>query len=297
MGEGNMFANLLLGIMNAAESRIKEENTYMGDDGYRHCKVCGEPIEAPTEEEIRAVFPWKTTRVRMCRCDREEEEAEREQAKKAEARYQIEQMRSEGLYSDLYRECTFDTDDKRLEKVSALARMYADRFDEMAEQNIGLMFWGGVGTGKTYYAACIANALIEKHYPVIMAPVQDLVADMTENYGENRNYVLSLVERVDLLILDDLGVERGTDYMQQHVYDIINTRANANKPLIVTTNLSPSDFDNETVDIKKRTYDRVKGLCQYVLVGGDSRRKEMSKEKNELLKEMWRTMREAGETK
>ena len=64
------------------------------------------------------------------------------------------------------------------------ARFYADHFDEMEKENIGYLLWGAVGTGKSYFAACIANALMEEEIPVRMtnfaAILNDLNAIMTE---------------------------------------------------------------------------------------------------------------------
>lgn len=282
----NLFQNVFMGIAAAAERRQKGGDVYMGEDGYLHCAVCHEPIEAEFPEEIKHFFPEGKRRPRMCKCDRDRDDAEKAEQKRQEALMRIEELRNEGMYSDLYRDCRFDKDDRRTEKVSRIARKYADNFAEYADNNVGIMFWGGFGTGKTFYAACIANALIEQYRTVIMATVTDLVSELTEDYGQNREWVLRKVSEADLLILDDLGVERGTEYMQEHVYDIVNARCNANKPLIVTTNLSPSDMERETVDIKRRTYDRVRACCSPIKVDGESRRKDIGKEKTALLRKL-----------
>ena len=282
----NVFRSLFDGIMNAAENAAPERNTFMGEDGFLHCADCGEPVEAPLPEEIVAMFPGKKTRPRMCKCDRENAEAETLKEKQSQARMRIEQLRSEGLYSEAYRQNRFDSDDNRNEKVSRIARNYVDSFDDCEHENIGLMFWGGVGTGKSFYAACIANALIEKYRTVVMTNVQDLVAEMTENYGENREWVLDTVGNVDLLILDDLGVERSTGFMNENVFTILNKRCDAKKPMIITSNLNPAIFESEQDMDKKRTYDRIKEMCTPILVSGESRRTEISKNKKAVLKKI-----------
>lgn len=287
----SIFREIFAGIMENSTTGRGERKMYKGEDGYMHCDVCGEPLEAELPEEIKALFPNKKTRPRMCRCDREKYESEEKAEKEQLAKNRIEMIRKEGLYSQLYESCTFEKDDRRDERASHIARNYVSHFPEYSEGNAGLMFWGGVGTGKSYLAACIANALIDKRCTVIMAPLQDIVADMTANYNADRDTILSRVENCDLLILDDLGVERGTDYMYEHVYDLINARYLSKKPMIVTTNLSPQQLESDPDIRKVRIYDRIKENCQPIKVAGESRRKGIAKGKAEL----FRRLLEAGE--
>ena len=279
----NLFEQVFESILEA-RSIERMPDDYMGEDGFLHCGKCGEAKEAALPDELKIMFPNKKTRPRMCRCDREradtEEKAEREQ----QAKNRIDALRGEGLYSELYKKCRFENDDRRDERGSRIAMNYAAHFDEYAQGEAGLMFWGNVGTGKSFLAACIANALIDRYYTVIMAPLQTLVADMTENFNENRDAILARVGNADLLIIDDLGVERNTEYMMEHVYDLINARYLAKKPIIVTTNLSPTQM-KEDKDIRKvRVYDRLDEMCQPVKIGGESRRKNIGREKAELFR-------------
>lgn len=264
----------------------KAEDDYIGEDGFLHCGVCGEPKEAPMPEEILVMFPERKTRPRMCKCMIEKADREEKEAVENRKRMRIENLRKFGLYDPLYEMSRFENDDGRQERAIGIAKKYVANFSKFYEENIGLMFWGGVGTGKSFIAACIANALIDKLTPVIMSSVQDLVSDITEDYGANRDYILSHIKNVDLLILDDLGVERDTPYMLEHVYDIVNARYKAKKPLIVTTNLSMAQMSGETDFSKKRIYDRVIEMCQGVKVDGDSRRRTMAKTKADIAKRL-----------
>ena len=285
-----MSENYFTSIINAAMEKAAERRNglaeYVGEDGIRRCDVCGEPLEAELPEEIKALFPNKKTRPRMCRCDRERANMEETKEQDRQKQYRIEALKGEGLYSRMYASCTFENDDLREEKAGKVARNFVENFDFATENNMGILFWGGVGTGKTYYAACIANALIEKCKTVVMSNVQTLVAEMTENFNANREHVLNTVKTCDLLILDDLGAERGSDFMQDNVYSIVDARCRSCKPMIVTTNLNPADFRKEEIDIKRRTYDRISECCTPVLVNGESRRMGIAKEKALLFKKM-----------
>lgn len=76
----------------------------------------------------------------------------------------------------------------------------------------------------------------------------------------------------DLIVLDDLGVERRSEYMDEAVYTVVNARYMANKPAIFTTNLRTSDFENPKDESQKRIYSRIVGMCDFVPVNGPDRR-------------------------
>ena len=282
----SLFDGAVRTIMANADKNAATEDAVMGEDGFLHCRVCGEAVEAELPEELKRIFHNRKTRPRMCKCARDRADAEEVEENKRQIQYRIEELRSEGLYSVFYEDCAFSKDDRRDQRASEIARKYVEKFDEMQKDNTGLMFWGGVGTGKSYLAACIANALIEKLHPVMMAPIQDIAAAMTENYGAHRDSILAKVESVDLLILDDIGAERGTDYMIQQEYDIINRRCNTKKPLIVTTNLTPQQMKDKSNINRCRIFDRIEGMCLAMKVGGESRRGEIAKEKAKRFKKL-----------
>ena len=95
-----------------------------------------------------------------------------------------------------------------------------------------------VGTGKSYLAACIANALMEQEISVRMTNFSAILNDLTASF-EGRNEYIERLCRFPLLILDDFGMERGTEYGLEQVYNVIDSRYRSRKPLIVTTNLKP----------------------------------------------------------
>ena len=87
--------------------------------------------------------------------------------------------------------------------------------------SIGYLFWGGVGTGKSYLAACIANALMEKEVAVCMTNFATILNDLAASF-EGRNEYISRLCSYPLLILDDFGMERGTEYGLEQVYSVID---------------------------------------------------------------------------
>lgn len=86
-----------------------------------------------------------------------------------------------------------------------------------------------------------------------------------------------------LLIIDDLGAERGTEYAVENVFNVIDRRYRSGKPLIITTNLHISMLTNEQSLDKKRIYDRILELCIPIGVNGASKRTATAKEKIKVL--------------
>ncbi len=93
------------------------------------------------------------------------------------------------------------------ERNLKLCRRYAEKFDLMLEKNQGLLFWGDVGTGKSYAAACIANYLLDRKAPVIMTSFVKLLEVIQASRGGTGDPIQTRI--CQTVIFDDLGAERG----------------------------------------------------------------------------------------
>lgn len=102
---------------------------------------------------------------------------------------------------------------------------------------------------------------------------------------ERCQYIASFGE-VDLLIIDDLGVERNSEFALEQVYAVIDERYKANLPLIITTNLTPKQMRNTQDIAHSRIYSRVLEMCTPILLQGPDRRKSVSNGKRILAKEI-----------
>ena len=142
----------------------------------------------------------------------------------------------------------------------------------MLEKNQGLLFYGGVGTGKTFAAACIANRLLELRVPVVMTSFVKLL-DTMKGFQTDDQAMIAKLNRAKLLIIDDLGAERSTDTALEKVYNIVDSRYRAKRPVILTTNLSLDEM-KDTLDIRyTRIYDRIFEMCYPMQFKGQSWRK------------------------
>lgn len=165
------------------------------------------------------------------------------------------------------------------------AHRYVEQWQTMHTENIGLLFWGGVGTGKSFLAGCIANALMAQEVPVRMTNFAHILNELNNNFS-GRNEVVDRLCCYPLLIIDDFGMERGTEYALEQIYNIIDSRYRSRKPLIVTTNLTLDDIRHPQDTAHARIYDRLLEMCVPVSCIGVSFRKETTQEKLERLKEL-----------
>ena len=85
----------------------------------------------------------------------------------------------------------------------------------MEKTRQGLLLWGDVGTGKTFIAGCIANALLDRGIPVLMTNFSRVLMRLTSNIAEDKNAFLDGLDAFRLLVIDDLGIERNTDFAQE----------------------------------------------------------------------------------
>lgn len=248
------------------------------------CEVCGEPVEKLFPEGKE--FFGMDRHPRMCLCRRTQHEREEKVRKLREYEERLERNRAICFTSKSMLDWNFSKDDGSVEAMK-YARDYVEHFEEMRADNIGLLFWGGVGTGKSFMAACIANALLEKEYSVKMTNFATIINDLF--CCEDKNEYIESLMRYTLLIIDDLGAERGTEYAVENVFNVIDRRYRSGKPLIVTSNLSLTDLKNEPNLDKKRIYDRVQEMCIPVCVKGSSKREDIAKEKMKSIKAIYKS--------
>ena len=109
--------------------------------------------------------------------------------------------------------------------------------------------------------------------------------DITASF-EGRNEYISRLCRAPLLILDDFGMERGTEYGLEQVYNVIDSRYRSRRPLIVTTNLSLQDLQHPQDTAHARIYDRLLEMCAPIRFSGENFRKATAQDKLARLKNL-----------
>ena len=237
------------------------ENEYTGRDGLRYCRKCHEPTQC------RIVFMGRERIVPcLCTCGKEEVEREKRETAERDRLYEIARMKAAGIQDRHLREWTFAKAEDT--PVIRMAQNYVKNWKRVKAENLGLLFWGDVGTGKSYAAACIANALLEMRIPVLMTNFSKMLNQMGGLYSEERFSYISSLSGFSLLIIDDLGIERSTDYAKEQVYSIIDERYKSGLPVIVTTNLTIEDLRCPMQLADARIYSRILETMSPAVTGG-----------------------------
>lgn len=262
-----------------ADSAGSLPDDYIGSDGLLYCGQCN------TRKEREIIwFDGKPKKVPvMCKCRAEEERLKKEQMQKEEEMRSIQRAKISSMMDDTFRTACFANYQIRNgnERHLKVAKKYCIEFSKMYERNQGLLFWGTVGTGKSYTAACIANYLLEANTSVVMTSFVRILQEMQGFDREREETFTNKLNSVKLLIIDDLGVERSTDYALEKVYGIIDNRYRAKKPLILTTNLTLRQMQ-EATDIRyARIYDRIFEMCYPMEFSGVSWRKREAAQRYE----------------
>lgn len=257
------------------------ENVQMEDGDYVdpedrliHCGVCKGKKQTRLPASILTDGKEMVVRC-ICKCKVGEQKRMQEEEERRKEMERIERLRDSSLIDDRLREVKLATfrQTKDNKKVFNAARQYVEQFKEMYENRQGIIFWGEVGTGKSYTAACIANELLDRKIPVVMTSFVKILQNIQGNQKEEK-VIMARLNDARLLIIDDLGTERNTDYALEKVYNIIDNRYRIGKPLILTTNMTIREMQENTDIRYKRIYDRIFEMCYPVRVTGRSWREQ-----------------------
>ena len=275
----NTFNNL---VVQSSKTIPINEGDYIGENGLLYCGKCNTPKQTEIELFGNIRRPYC-----LCKCETEKRDAEEEARKRAEFEKMVKDLRKMGFPKEEREEMeqwTFANDDMENERITKAMKRYVENFQEMKKQGKGLLLYGQRGRGKTYAACEVANALIDEGYHVLVTNFSRVLNTLQGTF-EKQEYMDNL-NRFQLLVIDDLGIERETPFAKEQVYNIIDSRYRAGLPMIITTNLSieqikkPEDIENG------RIYDRILERCFPVEVAGPNRRHKVIRESYNDMKEL-----------
>lgn len=278
----NSFSEFLQTLANRSAENIKlNEGDYTGEDGLIYCGKCNTPKQCRPMADVPSFTPKC-----LCRCEIEKRAKEEQERKQAEIRLEIEHNRKAGIKDVKILQYTFENDKYPQSETSQRLRKYCKEYKQAFDNNIGLLLWGNVGVGKSYYAGCIANYLLDHGIKVLCTTFPKILNGLF-NADDKNEYINSIVS-YPFLIIDDLGTERGTEYAVEQLFTLIDERYKSNKPTIITTNLNPRDMvDVEEIQYK-RIYSRITEMCVPLYVKTEAQRTATAKTKAEKLAEILR---------
>lgn len=260
--------NFLDEINSRVKSNFNARNgDYFGEDGMLYCGICNTRKTCRIKLPTLPGMPSSNWKVVNCACSHELEARVAREAARVYS-MSIERNTKTAFPHADYKHMTFDADDMKNPCATEYARRFAETFNP--ENSMGLVFCGERGAGKTFLSACIANDLLKRGFSVVMTNITRISQAVDATF-DGRAAEIKRLMQLDLLIIDDLGTERGTEYMMEHAFNIIDGRYKANKPMIISTNVTFEEISIETDLAKGRIYDRIIEKCFPVEMRGNRR--------------------------
>ena len=105
-----------------------------------------------------------------------------------------------------------------------------------------------------------------------------IVNNLQESFQGRQKYIDELAENYNLLIIDDLGAERQSEFMKEQIFNVIDSRYRSGKPMIVTTNLTAEQLKKPEDVASGRIYDRILERCHPLKIDGESMRRKKLRE-------------------
>ena len=171
-------------VLSAPAGILCTGDEYTGPDGLRCCSYC----HGHREMRVRLLGRERIVPV-LCNCQVEERDRLEREMKLRDFQLKRERLREEGLEDKGYYEYCFVKDNKRNPQMKH-AYTYVENWDRMKAEGKGLLIWGGTGTGKSFMAGCIANALIDQCVPVMMTNFARILNKITGTFGDERNQII-----------------------------------------------------------------------------------------------------------
>jgi len=181
----------------------------------------------------------------------------------------------------------YEDEDERvqMESIYEKAKKYVSDFGK-PDKDSNLLFIGTTGLGKTHITTAIAKGVIDKGFDVVYDSAQNIIRAFESEHFDKDEKAIAETKRYfesDLLIIDDLGTEFRNSFTQTCIYNLLNTRINAGKCMIVSTNIGSKAKLLETYD--ERIASRLIGDFRPLkFVGQDLRLAKVKKQKNNFIK-------------
>lgn len=270
---------------NLFDKLATQNGTNSQSEGVR-CEYC-DTLIPPLKVEVMGKERWVQP---VCKCESIKIKEELKRYENHQREREVERLFSISDIGDRYKDITFDNFLHRegSEKAFKIAKYYAEHFDEFGLESI--MLWGVPGNGKTHLAAATHNYLKTLGKIVVFVSMPELLerirSTFDKNNPESEVQILKALSICDLLIIDDIGAEKPSPWVEDIVYRIIDGRYRRKRPIMATSNLEPKRLAGV---IGTRSYDRMVEMSQPIENTATSYRREVAKGRmskfDELLRE------------
>lgn len=268
--------------MNNTETKnLKAVNTILGKLEIRQVKTM-----CPLHGEYLANQVWLSGHIKeISECPecfklkQAQKAIEEEKARKEEAERNRKQRIVETRMPLEYQTKDFSTFIQETDSQKAafkLARRFVKGWEKAKAGGYGLLFLGSCGTGKTHLACAIMIELLKEYafsYPRYYK-ASEIFSSVRSTYQAgsttNEEETLKFFSSIQLLVIDEVGVQKGSEAEKRILFSILDNRVTSNKPTILMSNLGPKALEELLGD---RLYDRVRSKCVPMLFAGPSMRK------------------------
>ena len=243
----------------------------------KKCETCG--ADYKINENIPNFLPKsmqeKIKYIPNCNCY---ETALKRELEENEKKMQVERLKNKikkfkdiSIVDSKFDKSTFEKADMSDEHIK-FCKNFSERFISRGQAPKGLLLHGTVGTGKTYASACVANELMNSGKTVLVMQLGLYLNKLQREWAEAEKEVLKQVAECDLLVIDDFGAEKVSEFVIEKTFNLIDTRYRAEKPIIITSNLNLKQIENKFTE---RVADRISEMCILYAVKGESKRKNI----------------------
>lgn len=259
--------NTINNFLNPPKEIEIREDEYIGEDGFYYCEKC----------HTKRTTSWiEGRKVRcICKCQKEEMEAQEEKIWLEKKAADIEKLKEQSLLGARYRNATFNTAElghnETFDHAFNRCKKYCEVYKQVLDKGLGIYLYGDKGSGKTFLTACMVNDLTSKYQTCLLTNFSDISLKIRSTFngkGDETRFLEKLAE-IDFLFIDDIGTERVRNgdedtWLQERIYEIINTRYNNMKPTIFTSNHNLKDLINSRGYMSKtveRIFEMTKGAA------------------------------------
>ncbi|GGE47903.1 DNA replication protein [Pullulanibacillus camelliae] len=240
--------------INKTIEQIVSQNEVVLEASPYKCPYCGRVVE-PIEVNV---FGRKRTVQPKCGCEWREEKKKIDAAADLRQKHETERLFGISNLGKRFEEATLENILPRpgTEKVIKLAHRYVREFKKWGQQS--LLVWGSPGNGKTHIASAIANKLHRQGYTVVFQSVPELLGRIKSTFNKSSRdteaQIMKALLTCDLLILDDIGAEKLSEWVEDVMFRVIDGRYRKELPIMYTSNL---EIDQIADRVSDRTFDRI----------------------------------------
>lgn len=215
-----------------------------------HCQQIVPKVEMTVLGKVKYIQPH-------CKCEVNKYESEMQEMEDRKREREIQSKFAISSLGDRFAKCTFEAFEIAEENKRSydLCKTYAEEFEGGSEAP---MLWGQYGNGKSHLAAATAHTLVKRGFIVVFQTVPELLERIRSTFNgrnkETEQDVMYALLNCNLLILDDIGSEKVTDWVQDVLFRIVDGRYRKERPIMYTTNLKPSELKDK---VGPRIYDRM----------------------------------------